>query len=210
MMSNLFLLLVFFTSVNEIISDGREMELLHDEDNLKVYRADSAVSNFKLFKVEVIVNQGLSETLKFIRDVENYPNWMANSEKAKIVQFTNDNSYTVHFYLKIGPFKKDGVASVKIHHDMINKTISYQADLNKSWSEENGYNRLKNYQTRWKLIQLDRNKTLIIYQGFVEINDLLFSLIGFKVTQGLINTFSNLQEALAKDNSTKPQSTKIE
>lgn len=178
------------------------MELVHNQDNLKVYQADSIVSNFKLFKVEVIVNQGLSETLKFIRDVDNYHNWMANNEKAKLIQITNDSSFIFHFYLKIGPFKKDGVASVKIHHDRVNNIINYHSDLDKSWSDEKGYTRLKNYKTRWKLIQLDRNKTLIIYQGLVEINDFLFSLIGFKVTQGLVNTFSNLKEELSKDNST--------
>jgi hypothetical protein len=152
-------------------------------------------------RAETTVKSGIGAMLHLLEDTGNIRRWVANSEKAELLDHPDPQTHLVHAYFSaIWPVSK---------RDMVTKSIWRQdtqsgvltmtiTDMGQQYPPIKGYVRMKQVEGEWTLTPMPDGMLRIRYQGQADPAGKLPHFIADKVAlKASWSTFNTLTEILA-------------
>jgi hypothetical protein len=179
---------------------AQNWELSRDENGIKVYKANSDSSRFKIIKVEALMSGTLQKLINVLKDVDNNKNWVYNTIHSYLVRNINENEflYYAETHLPWPISNRDMVIRMHFGLDSVNKTLLVTATGEPdSLPGVNGKVRVRKFKGRWEVSSVGVNEIRILY--FLELDpggNLGAGLSNLFVAKGPFETFNNLSGML--------------
>jgi len=190
--------LVFTENVDALtLADGNEWELRKDKNGIKVYTRSYANSGILEYKAETTATTEISNLIRVINDVENFPAWVANCESARVIENIND-SLRIDYYKTDVPWPLDDRDIALEVRTVTNTEKHYETIMNavpKAIPEEEDIVRIKKAKGKWILKKNDKNAIEITYQFYGDPEGNIPSwIINLFIVSGPYKTLSHLKE----------------
>lgn len=175
-------------------------ELQKDENGIKVYTALKEGSEFKKCKVITTFKTTLSDVYEYIRNPLNFKKFSNKIESLKVVKKTDKS---VFYYMSIDMpwpvYNRDGVYEIKTIEKTDGKIVLQSKARPDLMPEQEGYIRIKEAETSYKLVKEDDGKVKIYYEKFVDPNGSLPAWASNEfLIDGPIKQFTQMKKDLEK------------
>lgn len=152
-------------------------------------------------RAETTVKSGIGAMLHLLEDTANIRRWVANSEKAELLDHPDAQTHLVHTYFSaIWPVSKRDMVTKSVwqqdpHSGVLTMTIT---DLGQQYPPVKGYVRMKHVAGEWTLTPKPDGMLNIRYQGQADPAGKLPHFIADKVAlKASWSSFNTLTEILA-------------
>lgn len=69
-------------------------KLAKEQENIQVFKADAANSDYKKIKVEAVMEGKWENIIPVFQDIDNYANWVYATERSYLVEKRSDQEYS--------------------------------------------------------------------------------------------------------------------
>ncbi|MFY9180296.1 MAG: START domain-containing protein [Venatoribacter sp.] len=145
-----------------------EWEFVHSKDGIDTYRMRHEGTEVQTFKGVGFVDAKVEVIGEVMRDIENYPKWMAKFKKTKILKKIDRNSYIFTAVVKT-PFpyqNRDLVIANSTEYNFSNGTavLKFWSDNEFDYPHQKGLFRLNAIEGEYLFEYFGRDKTRVTYQ----------------------------------------------
>lgn len=174
--------------------------LKKDQEGIRIYSRNSDSNRIADIKVELIVTGRLSSLAALVLDIDNYPNWSFNTEKAYVLRRIGPAD--LYFYSLIrSPWPasmRDLAVHLRLRQDSATRTLRILADESPDYiPARKGIVRVPVSIERWTVTPLPGEKLSITYELRLDPGASVPSwLIDMFSTRGPFETFSKLRTAI--------------
>jgi START domain-containing protein len=183
-------------------AQAQHWELARDENNIKVYKANSDSSKYKIIKVEAKMQGTIKKLMAILKDVGNNKNWVYNTKESHLIQAVNENELLYYAETRLPwPFSnRDVVIRMHFECDSSANVLKVKARGEPGAAPEiSGRVRVPKFRDYWS-VKFDGVDTLnILY--FLEVNPggyISPAVANLFVTKGPYETFHSLAKQLKK------------
>jgi START domain-containing protein len=152
-------------------AQAQHWELARDENNIKVYKANSDSSKYKIIKVEAKMQGTIKKLMAILKDVGNNKNWVYNTKESHLIQAVNENELLYYAETRLPwPFSnRDVVIRMHFECDSSANVLKVKARGEPGAAPEiSGRVRVPKFRDYWS-VKFDGVDTLnILY--FLEVN----------------------------------------
>ncbi|HEV8287155.1 MAG TPA: START domain-containing protein [Chitinophagaceae bacterium] len=197
---NIFIAVV--CSMLPVALPAQSWELSKNENNIKVYKASSDSSRFKIIKVEAEMEGTLKKLIAVLKDVGNNKNWVYNTKRSHLVKSINENELLYYAETQLPwPFdNRDMVIRMHFDLDEARNILNVKATGEPGAAPEvRGKVRVPKFIGNWNVKYDGANKISIVY--FLEVNpggNISPGISNLFATKGPYETFNNLAKQLKK------------
>ena len=181
---------------------AQHWELARNENNIKVYKASSDSSKYKIIKVEATMQGTIKKLVAILKDVGNNKNWVYNTKESHLIKAVNENELLYYAETRIPwPFSnRDVVIRMDFNWDSVANTLTVKARGEPdSAPKVSGKVRVPKFADDW-FVKFDGKDTLT-FLYFLEVNPggyISPAVANLFVTKGPYETFHNLSDQLKK------------
>jgi START domain. len=181
---------------------GQHWELAREENNVKVYKASSDSSKYKIIKVEAKMEGTIKKVIAILKDVDNNKNWVYNTKESHLINAVNENEllYYAETRLPWPCSNRDVVIRMHFDWDSAANILKVKARGEPDAAPTvSGKVRVPKFRDDW-YIKFDGMNTLTILY-FLEVNpggSISPAVANLFVTKGPYETFHNLSKLLKK------------
>jgi hypothetical protein len=180
----------------------KNWQLRKDQDSIRVYGRSNANSPCDDLKVETTLSGKLSSLAALLLDIDNYPNWSFNNEKASVLKKIGPSE--LYFYSLIhSPWPasdRDLAIHLHILQDSATRELSVSADEIANYiPEKKGIVRVPLSAERWTVTPAPGDKLKISYELRLDPGASAPAwLLNMFATKGPYETFLHLREQLKR------------
>jgi ribosome-associated toxin RatA of RatAB toxin-antitoxin module len=197
---------IFALSILLILSAGlsataqQGWDLKKDKDGIRVYSRPAGHSRFNTMRVETILPAKLSSLAALILDIDNYPRWSFNCQKASVLKKISPSE--LYFYSLVhSPWPatdRDLAVHLHIRQDPSTKVMNISAESVPNYiPPKKGLVRVPMSTERWTVTPLPGGRIRIDYQLELDpgANAPAWLINAFS-TKGPFETFTHLREQI--------------
>lgn len=178
-------------------SDNSGWKLSKEKDGIKVFTKSHDNSGIKEFKAVTSINANISQLVKIINDVENYPGWMANCESSNTYKIINKTTRIDYLKTSVPWPLNDRDAALEFK--IIKDTEEYfEATMNSVTGiipEMIDIVRIRKAKGKWIFKKNDRKMVDITYQFYGDPEgNIPTSVINLFIVNGPYKTLLNIKD----------------
>jgi hypothetical protein len=183
-------------------SRAQTWELSRESSNIKVYKATSPTSKFKMIKVEATMDGTLKKLTAVLMDVSNNKNWVYNTKESHLIRSVDENELVYYAETRLPwPFdNRDMVIRMHFSLDSINNVLNINATGEPGEVPEvRNKVRLQKFIANWIVKPENPDRISIVY--FLEVDpggNISPGVSNLFVSKGPYETFNNLSKLLTK------------
>ncbi len=140
-------------------------QLRKDEEGIKVYSASTETSEFKMIKVECIVEATPAILVAILKDIDKKHEWVYSSKESEVLQINNPNDFVMYSQVSVPwPFlDRDYIAHLVFKQVSPGfMTVDVYSEPDKV-PARNGIVRVKNHSAHWDVYTIDATKIKVVY-----------------------------------------------
>lgn len=146
-----------------------QWNLEKNEEGIKVFTRTVDGSNYKEFKAEMVLEYSAENIIKLIKDADNFDKWIHNCKNSKLLKrVSNEEQFNYTESELPFPFENRDMVFKARFSQMKNIHRVKLEGVRDFIPEKRKITRMDKAKGGWELIELENNKTKVIYQLWVE------------------------------------------
>jgi len=197
-MKTIILLFLLF-SVFQNTGNATEWTLKKENNNLKIYTATVANSDYKSVKVECTVTAKFTQVIAALFDIDRQHEWVYNDKESKLLKQVSENELIYYSEVSV-PWpctNRDFIAHLKVTQSSP-AVVSIASHAEPDFlPQKDGIVRVKSSSAQWTLTAIGNNQVKIDYiMQFDPSGSVPAWLTNMFVTKGPFETFDKLQSRI--------------
>jgi hypothetical protein len=187
--------MIFLVCLSFFECPAQDWKLKKENDQIKVYTAETPNSPFKSVRVECTVKGNFSRVIAVLYDVDHHKDWVFNTKYSKLLKKVADNEL-IYYSEVSAPWpssNRDFIAHLRIVQPAPNKVVIASHAEPGFVPEKSGIVRIKSSAAAWTMTSSGDNVKIDYIVQFDPAGSVPAWLINMFITKGPFETFQKLQ-----------------
>lgn len=181
-----------------------EWDFVAEKTNIKVYTRTTETSDIKELRILADFDGQIDTLLNILNDANNYGTWVYKCSKSEPI-IPGEGYNTAYSAITDFPFPmsdRELVAKSNQYKDEYGRLIQHTVNAGKDIPEKSGVVRIKNYEAKWIMEQIDTNRIHVEYVSSVDPGGNIPAwVVNLALTTGPIKTFEKLMKQVGERSS---------
>jgi hypothetical protein len=188
------------TTSSHAMQEEEAWHLQKEKNGIQVFTRHEEGSKYKAFKATAVIDAPLEWVLKLGMDVPRKTNWMADIERAEVLEVVNDDEQVEYYESKVpGPFRdRDIILRSKLIRQSEQKVIITYRSEPEFLPEKDKLIRIQTADGKWELTSLSEDQTQVVYGMLMDPGGHVPAwIVNLFIVDGPMETLSNMKELSA-------------